>query len=85
VLTATFGGVIRDVLAHEPSVLLQRELYVTPALAGAGAFVILGLVGTPTTPAGIAGFTIALSIRAGAILWKWALPGFGGALPEDDR
>ena len=84
VLTATFGGVIRDVLAHEPSVLLQRELYVTPALAGAGAFVILGLVGTPTIPAGIAGFVIALSIRAGAILWKWALPGFGGPLPEDD-
>jgi uncharacterized membrane protein YeiH len=84
VLTATFGGVIRDVLAHEPSVLLQRELYVTPALAGAGAFVILGLVGTPTIPAGVAGFVIALSIRAGAILWKWALPGFGGPLPEDD-
>ena len=79
VLTATFGGVIRDVLAHEPSVLLQRELYVTPALAGAGAFVILTLVGMPTIPAGVAGFGIALSIRAGAILWKWSLPGFGGA------
>jgi hypothetical protein len=34
VLTATFGGVIRDVLAHEPSVLLQRELYVTPRWRG---------------------------------------------------
>jgi uncharacterized membrane protein YeiH len=77
VLTATFGGVIRDVLAHEPSVLLQRELYVTPALAGAGTFVILGLVGMPTTVAGVAGFATALSIRAGAILWKWSLPGFG--------
>src|SRR5437879_7264395 len=32
VLTATFGGVIRDVLAHEPSILLRHELYVTPAL-----------------------------------------------------
>jgi len=75
--------VIRDVLAHEPSVLLQRELYVTPALAGASAFVILGLVGTPTIPAGIAGFVIALSIRAGAIIWKWALPGFGGPADAD--
>ena len=83
VLTATFGGVIRDVLAHEPSVLLQRELYVTPALAGAATFVILGLVDTPTIPAGIAGFVVALTIRAGAILWKWALPGFGGPSPDD--
>ncbi|MBS0359741.1 MAG: trimeric intracellular cation channel family protein [Proteobacteria bacterium] len=78
VLTATFGGVIRDVLAHEPSVLLQRELYVTPALAGATAFVVLTRVGMPTIPAGVAGFGIALTLRAGAILWKWSLPGFGG-------
>jgi uncharacterized membrane protein YeiH len=83
VLTATFGGVIRDVLAHEPSVLLQRELYVTPALLGAGTFVILGLVGTPTTAAGVAGFVVALSLRAGAILWKWSLPGLGGPLDNE--
>jgi uncharacterized membrane protein YeiH len=83
VLTATFGGVIRDVLAHEPSVLLQRELYVTPALAGATAFVGLNYVGAPVMAAGVAGFAVALAIRAGAILWGWTLPGFGGPLPED--
>ena len=83
VLTATFGGVIRDVLAHEPSVLLQRELYVTPALAGAATFVVLGLAGAPTTAAGIAGFAAAFGIRAGAILWKWSLPGFGGPAEDD--
>jgi len=83
VLTATFGGVIRDVLAHEPSVLLPRELYVTPALAGAATFVLLQLVGAPTVPAGIAGFVVALFIRAGAILWKWSLPGFGGPVDAD--
>jgi len=85
VLTATFGGVIRDILAHEPSVLLQRQLYVTPALAGAAAFVVLGLVGIPATQAGVAGFVVAFSLRAGAIIWGWALPGFGGPLSKDDR
>ncbi len=79
VLTATFGGVIRDVLAHEPSVLLQRELYVTPALAGATVFVVLGTLGAPTLAAGVLGFLTAFVIRAGAILWGWSLPGFGGA------
>ena len=83
VLTATFGGVIRDVLAHEPSVLLQRELYVTPALAGAATFVGLAWLDTQAILAGVAGFAVALGIRAGAILWKWSLPGFGGpADPE---
>ena len=83
VLTATFGGVIRDVLAHEPSVLLQRQLYVTPALAGAGAFVGLQLLGAPAMLAGLAGFAVAFAIRAGAILWHWALPGFGGPVDAD--
>jgi uncharacterized membrane protein YeiH len=83
VLTATFGGVIRDVLAHEPSLLLRHELYVTPALLGAGAFVVAGLLGAPVIVAGVAGFAIAFGVRAGAILWGWSLPGFGGPLPED--
>jgi uncharacterized membrane protein YeiH len=83
VLTATFGGVIRDVLAHEPSVLLQRELYVTPALAGAAGFVVLGLVGAPAIAAGLAGFAVAFAVRGGAILWGWKLPGFGGPTPDD--
>jgi uncharacterized membrane protein YeiH len=39
VLTACFGGVIRDVLAGEPSVILRRELYITAAFAGALVFV----------------------------------------------
>jgi len=83
VLTAAFGGVIRDVLAHEPSVLLQRELYVTPALAGAATFVGLGWIGAPAMAAGLAGFAVALAIRAGAILWKWSLPGFGGPVDAE--
>ena len=83
VLTATFGGVIRDVLAHEPSVLLQRQLYVTPALAGATTFVGLGWIGASAMIAGLAGFAVALAIRAGAILWHWALPGFGGPVDAD--
>ncbi len=76
VLTACFGGVIRDVLAHEPSVLLRREIYVTCAAMGAGTFVVLQMLGVAGTPAGLAGFAVAFVIRAGAILWNWSLPGF---------
>lgn len=83
VLTATFGGIIRDVLAEEPSVLLKRELYVTAALAGAGVFVLLGLVGVPVVAAGLAGFLAAFAVRAGAILFHWTLPGFPGRAPPE--
>lgn len=78
VLTATFGGVIRDVLAHQPSVLLRRELYVTPALLGAGVFVSLHAFDLPLLVSGGLGFLAAFAVRAGAILFGWQMPGFPG-------
>lgn len=81
VLTATFGGIIRDVLAEEPSVLLKRELYVSAALVGASAFVLLQSLGLAAIPAGLTGFALAFAVRAGAILFHWTLPGFPGRAP----
>jgi uncharacterized membrane protein YeiH len=78
VLTSTFGGVIRDVLAHQPSILLRRELYVTPALIGAAVFVGLNAFAVPAMVAGFMGFVSAFAVRAGAILFGWQMPGFPG-------
>ncbi len=85
VLTSTFGGIVRDVLAEEPSVLLRREIYVTAALAGATLFVALRLLGLDAISAGLAGFAAAFGARAGAILFGWSLPGFPGRAPPEDR
>jgi len=85
VLTSTFGGIIRDVLAEEPSVLLRRELYVTAALAGATAFVVLRSLGLEIVPAGLAAFALAFATRAGAIVFRWTLPGFPGRTPPQER
>lgn len=78
VMTACFGGIVRDVLAHEPSVLLRREIYVTCALAGASLFVVLYVLGVRGLWPGAAGFTAAFAVRAGAIRWGWTLPAFPG-------
>ena len=43
VLTACAGGIIRDVLAGEPSILMRPELYVTAAALAAGLLVGLTL------------------------------------------
>lgn len=77
VLTAAFGGVIRDILAHEPSVLLRREIYITAALLAAGVFVGLSGLGVDPRIAGGAGFLAGLALRGGALRKGWALPGFG--------
>lgn len=78
VLTSTFGGIIRDVLAEEPSVLLKRELYVTAALVGATLFVALSQLGVAVWPASLAGFATAFLVRAGAIVFGWQMPAFPG-------
>ena len=76
VMTACVGGIIRDVLAGEPSILMRRELYVTAAALAAGLFVILSLVGVPpiiaAAIAGLAGF----ALRGAAIARGLKLPAY---------
>ena len=52
VLTACAGGIIRDVLAGEPSILMRPELYVTAAALSAGLFVGPALRGRADTACG---------------------------------
>ena len=64
VITATFGGIIRDILGGESPIILRREIYVTAALLGALVLVALHGLGLPrdlSAPAGfVAAFTCAV-------------------------
>ena len=74
VVTATFGGIIRDVLGGESPVILQREIYVTAALAGALVLVGLDAAGVARDSADVAGFAVALVLRGLALRRDWSLP-----------
>ena len=74
-ITATVGGIIRDVLAGEPSVLLRRELTITPSLAAATLYVTLAAF-VPAWGAAAIGATVGFGLRAGALLYGWSLPAF---------
>lgn len=76
VSTATFGGVIRDVIAGEPSAIVRSEIYVSAAFAGAGTYVLLVMIGLSSWPAAIIAGSLALILRGGAILYDWTLPGY---------
>jgi uncharacterized membrane protein YeiH len=74
VMTATFGGIFRDLLSGEQSVLLRDEIYVTASLLGAVAYVVLA-----STPLGqpislIISVSLAFLLRAAALLFRWTLP-----------
>ncbi|MDX0628192.1 trimeric intracellular cation channel family protein [Sinorhizobium medicae] len=73
-LTATFGGVLRDLLAGEPSVLLRPEIYVSAALIGASAFVLASMLGLPLAAASALGVLTAFAVRGGALRYGWMLP-----------
>jgi uncharacterized membrane protein YeiH len=83
VITATFGGVLRDVLANEPSILLRREIYITATIVSAGVFVGLRALGVDWTAASVAAVVLGFAVRAGAIVWKWRLPAFQPADGKD--
>jgi uncharacterized membrane protein YeiH len=74
VITATFGGIVRDILGGESPAILRQEIYVTAALVGATLFVALAEAGVERSGSLIAGFAIALIIRLGALRWNWSLP-----------
>lgn len=78
-LTATFGGVIRDLLAGQPSILLRREITISAALLAATLFVALQWAGLGLWPAAGVATVAGFGLRAGALLWGWSLPGFPGA------
>jgi uncharacterized membrane protein YeiH len=74
VITASFGGIIRDVIGGESPFLLRKEIYVTAALAGALVFVASHELGIPDAAAAVAGFTVCFAIRGFGLRYGLALP-----------
>jgi len=78
VLTACAGGIIRDVLAGQPSILMRPELYVTAAALSSGLFVGLALLGLPLPLAAFTGALAGFGLRGLAIARGWSLPAYPG-------
>lgn len=76
VLSACVGGIIRDVLAGEPSILMRPELYVTAAALSAGLFVGLTMLGLAAWPAAIVAGLAGFLLRGAAIVRGWSLPAY---------
>ncbi len=75
VLTSIGGGLLRDVLAGRPTLLMSREIYATPILFGCTLYAVLRNTrpGVPTLAVAVA---VIFSIRAAAIRWHVEMPGW---------
>lgn len=76
-VTATFGGVLRDVLCNEVPMILQRgNIYASAVIAGAGIYLLLQHLGIPRAYASISGMIVVAGLRLAAIWWQISLPVF---------
>jgi uncharacterized membrane protein YeiH len=76
VMTATFGGIMRDVLCAEVLTLMRPEIYITCALLGAFVYALLHQLGISESMALVIAFVAGFSLRAAAIRCKLTLPSF---------
>ncbi len=75
-MTATFGGIIRDVLSGNESLILKKEIYVTATFIGACTYVLLIEFYVPEVIATWGVISLTFAIRAVAIIYDLRLPGY---------
>jgi uncharacterized membrane protein YeiH len=82
VMTATAGGLIRDVLTNHVPLILQKEIYATACIIGGVIYYLLYKAGLSTNVCSIIAALTVLVIRIVAIHRNWALPVAGGREDE---
>jgi uncharacterized membrane protein YeiH len=81
VITACFGGIIRDTLSGERSIIFSREIYVTAALLAATSFVAAGSLGANRDLAVACAVILGFALRGGALRFGWTLPRYRARPP----
>lgn len=80
IITGCVGGIIRDVVAGRPSIIMRPELYVTAAALSASLTVVGMLIAPMLALPDIAiwgiAFVAGYALRLAAIYWQIALPSY---------
>lgn len=76
IVAGCVGGIIRDVLAGVPSILMRPELYVTAAALAAAIHAAGTAVGLPAAPTGVFAALAGFALRGAALKWKLELPAY---------
>ena len=73
-ITASFGGVLRDILCNEIPVIFRKEIYATACILGGAAYFLLRPSPLPEGYAYLLGVVIVISIRLAAVRYHITLP-----------
>lgn len=73
-MTASFGGVLRDVVAQEKTLILSQEIYASAAMLAAVTYIGTLALGLDTALAASLGVLSGFCLRAGALIKGWKTP-----------
>ncbi|NHF61307.1 trimeric intracellular cation channel family protein [Flavobacteriaceae bacterium TP-CH-4] len=73
-ITASFGGVIRDILCNEIPVIFRKEIYATACILGGAGYFVLKRLPIEPTYAYIAAIVMIIIIRLFAVRYHISLP-----------
>ena len=76
IITGCVGGIVRDLLAGVPSILMRPELYVTAAALSASLCALGMALDLPNRPVWIVAALAGLGLRGAALRWRLALPAY---------
>ncbi len=74
IITATGGGVLRDMLSREIPVILRKNVYATASMLGCLIYFMLYHLKINQTVSTLLAMTIIVVIRLLAVYYKWNLP-----------
>ncbi len=75
-ITATFGGVIRDTLSNESPLIFHREIYATACIIGATTYILLSHLHVEVWVNQLITTLMVIAVRLIAVRLKWQLPTF---------
>ena len=76
VMSASFGGVIRDTLSNEIPLIFHKEIYATACIIGAVLFLLLNQLGVNPNLNYLLTTSMVIAVRLVAVRFKLQLPTF---------
>jgi len=73
-MTASFGGVIRDILCNEIPVIFRKEIYATACIAGGFSYFLFTKLPIPERYAYVAAIILVIALRILAVRFNICLP-----------
>lgn len=74
VMSATFGGVIRDTLCNEIPLILRKEIYATACISGALIYLVLDSFHLPYIYTLVGTILFIIVMRILSVRYQWSLP-----------